>query len=80
MKTYIKLPQIVEVTWEDACGSSGWKKPYDEGVVVKSVGYLISRTPRGLCLASGLDPEDTEVALAPGWIPKGMVRKIRKLR
>jgi hypothetical protein len=77
---YLKLPQIVEITWEDACGMSGWKQPYEDGVIVKSVGYLISRSKKGICLAHGLDCEDTQTVLAPSWIPKGMVKKMRRLR
>jgi hypothetical protein len=80
MKTLTKLPSILEVTWEDACGQGGWKAPLEAGVVVRSVGYAIKQDKKGICLASGVDPEDGETVLAPGWIPKGMIKRIRKLR
>jgi hypothetical protein len=76
----LTLGEVYEITWEDACGRSGWKKPFDSGVLVRSVGYLVHRDKRGLCLASGLDPDDEEVVLSPGWVPAGMVKKVRKLR
>jgi hypothetical protein len=76
----LKYGQPVQVTWVDACGGSGWKEPFEDGIEVVSVGILVKQNKKGYCLASGVDPSDKELVLAPGWVPKGMVKSIRKLR
>ena len=76
----IKFGDPVEVIWEDACGSSSWRAPYDEGVIVTNVGLFVKQTRKGLCIATGLDKDDKEWVLGPSYIPAAMVRKIRRLR
>jgi hypothetical protein len=78
----LKIGDCVEVIWEDACGGRGWCAPYEEGVEVVSAGILVRNTKRGICLASGIDNEDKELekVLLPSFIPRGMVKRVRKLR
>lgn len=76
----LKYGDPISVTWIDACGHNGWKEAIDDGVRVTSVGLFIKRNKNGLCIAQSIDEEDESLVLCPGFVPSGMIRKIRKLR
>jgi len=80
-----RRPPIVEVEWEDAANNPRWLTP-DEVLhavhlhpfIAHSVGYVIHDDKTAMTLAEGINSE--------GWygacwrIPRGMIRKVRKLR
>jgi hypothetical protein len=76
----LSFGQAVEITWEDACSSSGWTTPYETGLTVVNVGIFVQRNKNGICLAKGVVMDDREEVLAPMWIPRHMIKRIRKLR
>jgi len=76
----LKFGDPVMVTWEDACSSSAWTEPYENGPTVINVGFFVHRNKRGLCLAKGVIMDDREEVLGAMFIPAGMVRKVRRLR
>lgn len=76
----LKFGDAVEVQWEDACSYGGWREPYDEGPLITSVGMFVKQSRKGLCLMRGAEMPDKDQVLGPSFIPRGMVRKIRRLR
>ena len=82
----LKAGDAIRVVWVDACGvSDGWRAPYKDGVEVENVSVFVLQNKNGMCLAKGMarKPDggfDLEQTLEPSFIPRGMVRKIRKLR
>ena len=73
----------VEVIWEDAHGAHGWKtlEDADRPAIIRSSGYIVKKNKKCLILASGihLEQDDDDCFLDYIYIPKAMVRKIRKL-
>jgi len=78
MKLSFGMP--VEIRWVDACSTAGWHEPYEDGVVIKTVGIFMQQNKNGLCYAKGVDLEDRETVLAPSFVPKPFLRKVRRLR
>jgi hypothetical protein len=76
----LKRGDSIEVFWTDACSYGGWHEPYTEGSACRNVGIFVSRGPKGLCLARGMEKNDFDLVLGPCFIPKGMIKKIRRLR
>jgi hypothetical protein len=74
---------LVEVEWLDAHACGGWETPAtyraDAPAVCCSVGYLLHRTRAALTLVQscGLTTGEVTDALT---IPRGCVRKMRRLR
>ena len=78
---------LVEVTWHDAHGTSGWHQPNEVGeliasyhpYVVRTVGFLLDRDKHRVLLGSarqdGTDRFDTIHE-----IPTEMVKRVRRLR
>lgn len=77
-------PSLVIVEWGDAWNASRWTsleqaevdhKPY----VVKTVGWLLKSDKKGVSLVDSYVEED----MTPGgqhFIPRGMIRKITKVK
>jgi hypothetical protein len=87
MAQKIKMMDCVLVEWEDAYGHSRWEHiGHDEphaSFVVRSVGFVIFCDKRGIKLTQGIKVDkDDEDPMGAGvfFIPKGMIRKIKKLR
>jgi len=82
----LKTGDAIRVLWVDACGSSeGWAPPYLNGVEVENVGLFVCQNRHGMCTAKGLtkSPDgtyDLDQVLEPTFIPRGMVRSIKRLR
>jgi len=76
----LKFGDPVEILWVDACSTAGWHEPYEDGVVIKTVGIFVQQNKKGLCYAKGVDETDKETVMAPSFIPKGFLRKVRRLR
>lgn len=81
----VKLGDIVEVTWEDARSMHGWGPEarsedwFRNGTaVVHTVGFLRHLTKKGVGVVSAIAEDGDTLALH--FIPKGMVRKLRRLR
>ena len=77
---------LLEVCWDDAYGTHGWE---DLESVVKSelvdcpcitVGYFIGQTNKMVCLAQtrGLSEDHSDIN-GTITIPKGMIKKVRRL-
>ena len=75
----LKFGDPVKVTWIDACSRTGWDIPYRDGVECIHVGVFVSKSSKGICLARSVEKGDRETVLGPSFIPKGMIRKIRRL-
>ncbi len=72
--------KLITVTWGDAWGNAGWSRSVNmEPVMVESTGYLLHRNKKGILLAQGIS-EDDGAALGVGFIPKGMIKKVKVLR
>lgn len=86
-------PYLAEVLWEDAWhegpNTTMHQHPWQEdaehygAAMVSSAGWLVMNTDKAVALAQELmDPDDLEYAQSRNrqFIPKGMVRKIRRLK
>ena len=84
MSKKLEKVALLEVEWGDATGSGEWQthdevnKQHNEGIFVKSIGYLFKSDKAGITLCHGVGPEKTYVGTS--FIPSGMVRKIRKIK
>ena len=76
----LKFGDLIKVTWVDACSTSGWRKPYRDGYEITDVGVFVLKNKNGLSMARGVEMGDREQVLTPNFIPKGLIRKTRKLR
>lgn len=76
----LKRGDSIRVTWVDACGTAGWQQPYTDGVEVVNTGVFVLENKNGLCIAKGITDDPDDDVLDPGFIPAGMIRKIKKLR
>ena len=77
--------KLVRVTWEDAYSNASWrftddlKQSFDDGpYIVDHIGWLIREGKDGLVLASRLGDGGKSVGLLQ-FIPRGMVRKVKRL-
>lgn len=76
----MKKGDAVQINWVDACGTGGWSKTEDLGPSnVRTIGIYIKENKDGIYYASGVEGDDYEVPLRPGFIPKGCITKVRKL-
>lgn len=80
MKSRLKFGDPIRVTWTDACGGGGWKEPWQDGIEVVNVGVFVLQNKNGLCMASGVHMDDRELVLEPSFVPRGMLKKVQKLR
>ena len=79
----MKKPQLVEISWIDAWGSTGWddvqaSRHACTGAVCTSVGYVLERNEQGYKLSSSLDLSNDN-ANGVFFRPHGMIKKVRKL-
>lgn len=79
---------LLEVTWDDAFNSSRWhtqaeaEKWHGEPVRCITIGWLIKRDRHGISLAHtvmGAPVMHSDIG-SPWHIPKGMIRKVRRIR
>lgn len=82
MKLLDTAPPLVMVTWEDATllDTGAWADNKDHKYAPKtfiSVGFLLYDGKEGLILTSAWSPD---MVAARDQIPRGMVRKVQKLR
>jgi len=81
-----KRGEILEIEWFDATTRSGWhSKEYWEKIskvdLCKSTGYFFSETKREISIALSIDPEPEMSEFSDMHsIPKGTIRKIRRLK
>lgn len=76
-----KRGTVLEVAWEDACGTAEWVE-YDEPMPpprVKTVGYFVRWDHGGILLAVGYAEKGSGLC-GVSFIPRGMIRKIRRLK
>lgn len=77
-----RVPDIVQVEWEDAAGGSGWhdgKDTMTEPTRIASVGYLHSQNKRAITLLQSIDFDCNKVDHTV-MIPKNRVTKITTIR
>jgi hypothetical protein len=82
MRLLDTAPPLVMVTWEDATllDTGAWADNKDHKYSPKtfiSVGFLLYDGKEGLILTSAWSPD---MVAARDQIPRGMVRKVQKLR
>lgn len=86
MKKFVKKPYPAEVIWEDAHGGSAWTPIDDEGAhsecLCSTVGWVIRNDKKAVVMCSQLGNTLTSEPNMAGYthIPKGMVKKIRRLK
>jgi hypothetical protein len=80
-------PSLVEVTWHDATSWSGWHSLKDhqasDPLEITSLGYLSKNDNRVVQIVQSRRPEDTpgdEIVAHSLTIPRGWVRRVRRLR
>lgn len=81
MATKLKRPRLVEIHWDDAWSGSGWRVPADidhTALVATTVGYMIKSTRLGVTVAGSLADNGDYGSIS--FRPRGMIRKIRRLR
>lgn len=73
--------KIVRVDWTDAFHSGGWETlPYDPPDVTQStVGFLIRKDKRVVCLAQSIDDQDLQRAADIMVIPIAWVKRVTVL-
>lgn len=73
--------RLVEVWWLDSHGRDGWTKygdPVDpRAAACKTVGYVLDETDEFLTVASSIGDDQFCQEMS---IPKGCVRKVRRLK
>lgn len=80
------MPQMVEVTWNDAwqdqtARTAKEAEPEHKPHVNHSTGYLVKRNHVGVMVAGCADFKDGEVTFDRClFVPAGMVVKVRRLR
>ena len=81
----IKVGKLVLVEWEDA-GAHTAEWLFVEGLdfepkLCRSVGWVVHDTTRTLAIVSthGYSPKDSEQVSGVVQIPRGMVRRVRRL-
>ena len=86
MTPKLTRPPLVLVVWEDACelDTEAWVHDTDhayqpEMAIIHSVGFLLSDVKAGVVISSAWC-EDGKMVGRREQIPRGMVRKITKLR
>ena len=79
-----KYPMVL-VEWVDSCspsrvwGTAESLRTYNP-VTVKSVGFLVKDDKRGITIVQGLGAESDPDACLPMAIPRGCVKKIKRLK
>ena len=78
----MKLPPLVMVEWEDATSKddSAWAENKDhtyEPHIFQTVGFLLHDGPEGVILTGSWSEK---LVASRDQIPRGMVRKIKKLK
>lgn len=72
--------EIVCVEWQDAWAGNRWISDYDHSpLTVYSTGFLLKSDKVGVSLARGLEETEGSI-LGVSFIPKGMVRKITRIK
>lgn len=78
----MKPTPLVEVEWQDAYSDDSWqsaKKARKSGPMwCRTVGYLLREDDDAIVLADTICETERDVA-GTWYIPKGMVRKVRKI-
>lgn len=79
---YKKRNTLVEVTWGDAWGSSGWTNSMHiqkshKPLIVRSVGIVLIHDAVGISTCEGISEEGDPVG--HNFIPAGMIVKVTKL-
>jgi len=86
MSRVYKKGEILEIEWLDATTRSGWhSKEYWEKIakadLCKSTGYFFKSTKREISIALSTDPEQGMSEFSDMHsIPKGCIKKIRRLK
>lgn len=72
--------KLVEITWTDADGESGWSDydPKDKLPVIKTFGILVDKNDKQVVHADSYCHESCRWS-GLGRIPKGMVSKIKTI-
>lgn len=73
--------RLVEISWIDAEGESGWTKDDpkdDKPTILKTYGLLVRRTNQWVIHADTFDPVSKHWS-GKGKIPAGMVKKVKIL-
>jgi len=77
-----KIGTLVEVTWYDAYGDTGWKTTDfwdDEPCEVKTVGYVVKNHKKHLLLAQNRQRYSGNKEYGqPMGIPWGIIQRVRK--
>lgn len=72
-----KPGSLVEVTWEDAYSTAGWCDSSHSPAMVISIGFAVFDNNDGIMLAHGHAMGEF---LGKSFIPKGMVRSVKKIK
>lgn len=76
-----KRAKMVEVTWLDACSHLGYYYKDEEFFLTQySVGFLVKDDEDGIVLAISCAPKANNPYKTCIEIPRGMVKKVRKLQ
>lgn len=75
----IQVGDVVKVKWEDAYGDPGWADTPEKHTphIVTSIGKIIFDDDRGILLAGSWS--ETQMG-DRSFIPRGMVRKVTRVR
>lgn len=78
----LKKGQLIEVEWEDAFGTPKWQESDDQitSLLVRSVGYVVKVQKNGLAMCGGFQVDNPGSFNSLGFIPTGMLRKVRVIR
>ncbi len=77
----LKQGDLVKIDWIDAGGASGWTdhKKYEPPYIV-TIGHYIKEDRHGIYTAPGVDRDDYKYVLGLDFIPRGCIKRVRRLK
>ena len=72
--------KVYYIEWVDATAAAGWTDCGITPMPCVSVGFLVEETKKHICLALTTDPDGEEVYNALMSIPKGWIKKKKRIK
>ena len=77
----LKQGDFIRIDWIDAGGAGGWTSHHKyEPPRIVTIGHYIKEDRQGIYTAPSIDRNDFEYVLGLDFIPKGCIKRVRRLK